>query len=97
LTTGRPRHLPLAIGAQSLERFAASTTEIIEEPQALLADNADRWQLSDELQENILKRLGYETRDQQRTRYGLVTRRVRLQSLNFAACSRIVPIHMLVA
>ena len=62
----------LVVGTQSLDRFAASTTEIVEEPQALLATNAIQWQLSDELQEDILERLGYETPDQQHTRYGLV-------------------------
>ena len=62
----------LRVGTDSLERFAAATREPIDEPAKLLATNADRWQLSDDLQEDILKRLGYEPSSQRETRYGLV-------------------------
>jgi len=62
----------MRVGTHGLERFAAATREPIDEPAKLLANNADRWQLSDDLQEDILRRLGYEPPALRATRYGLV-------------------------
>lgn len=70
--------LPAAIQAsleaaeQSLEQFARSTTQVIEDPEQTIKALGKREGFSEELSENIIRQLQSEIPDQQHTRYGLI-------------------------
>ncbi len=71
-------HLPAAIEAslveaeQSLDRFAASTTQIIEDPEKEINAIGQREGFSEDLVEAIIRQLQTERTDQQNTRFGLI-------------------------
>lgn len=71
-------HLPKAISASleaaqvSLERFAQSTTEYIEDPEQAIKALAQREKFSDDFSGSIIRQLQTERSDQQHTRFGLI-------------------------